>query len=66
LARGSVDGGTSPIIHAVHLWLESAKQPQVRRLSCRGAVDDPPKAKPPTGEEIRQALGDVAALRVPD
>lgn len=66
LARGGMDGGTSPIIHAVHLWLESAKQPQVRRLSCRGAVDDPPKAKPPTGEEIFQALGDIVVLRVPD
>ena len=66
LARGSVDGGTSPIIHAVHFWLESPRQPEVRRLSCRGAVDDPPKAKPPTGEEIFQALGDIAKLRVPD
>jgi len=66
LARASVDGGTSPIIHTVHLWLESARQPEVRRLSCRGGVDDPPKAKPPSGEEIFQALGDIAALRVPD
>jgi len=66
LAGGSVDGGTSPIMHLVHLWLESAKQPQVRRLSCRGAVDDPPKAKPPTGEEIFQALGAIAELRLPD
>lgn len=66
LAGGNVDGGTSMIIHSVHLWLESAKQPQVRRLSCRGGVDDPPKARPPSGEEIFQALGVIASLRVPD
>ena len=59
------DGGHSMIFEGWHLWLESAEQPDVRRLTCRGAFADPWRAEPPSIEQIRAALGAVATLRLP-
>jgi len=66
LAGGQPDGGSTMIMHLVHLWLESPKQPDVRRLSCRGALDDPPLAKRPSVTQMRAALGPIAELRLPE
>jgi hypothetical protein len=59
---GSDGGEGTPMIYeGYHLWLESA-DPHVRRVSCRGALADPPVALPPSIEEIRQSLGDIMTL----
>ena len=67
LAGGGISGGGSTMVmHLVHLWLESPKQPEVRRLSCRGALDDPPLANRPSIAEMGQALGSIAELHLPE
>lgn len=65
LAQGQPDSGPSEIFLGYHFWLESERQPDVRRLTCRGMFDDPWSAKPPSLAEIRQALGDYASLNEP-
>ena len=53
----------SPIVtHGYHLWLSSKKQPDVMRITCRGAFDDLSRAEPPSIDEIREALGEIAEL----
>ena len=54
------------IIHQVHMRLASEEQPDVRNLSCRGGLDDPWLARPPSVEEIGEALGEVADLVLPE
>jgi hypothetical protein len=60
-------GGTSgsdgnPMIYeGYHLWLEGT-DPNVMRLSCRGVLADPSEAYPPSIEEIRRSLGEIATL----
>ena len=63
---GDGDGGDAMIAPTVHMELESAAQPQVLRLTCRGGFDDPSYAEYPTVAEIRVALGDWARLEIPD
>lgn len=58
------DGGESYIYEGYHLWLENPEQPNVRRLTCRGVFDHPSLARPPSIAEIREALGDIAGLRL--
>lgn len=58
-----IDGGGSGSYYAgYHLWLASANQPQVRRVSCFGVYAQPYELYPPTVEEIRSALGQIATL----
>ena len=61
------DGDFSPpmIVRSLHLWVASDQQPDVRRLTCRGAFDDMPEAYPPSINEMRAALGDYASLELP-
>jgi hypothetical protein len=60
--EGGGDG--SAMYHeGYHFWLASDRQPEVMRVSCYGVFAEPPDLQPPTLEEIRQALGDVAELR---
>lgn len=59
----SVDNGSTMMYAGYHLYLEGA-DPNVMRLSCRGAFADPPDAVPPSINEIQQALGDVMTLRL--
>jgi hypothetical protein len=54
--------GSPMVTHGYHLWLSSEKQPEVTRLTCRGAFDDLPRAQPPSIDEIVEALGDIAEL----
>lgn len=49
-----------------HLWLSSTAQPDVRQLTCVGAYSRPFEARPPSIDQIREALGTVATLHLPD
>jgi hypothetical protein len=54
---------SSPMVtHGYHLWLSSKRQSDVMRLTCRGAFDDLSRAQPPSIEEVREALGNIAEL----
>ena len=56
-------GGVAPdIMHGLHLYLESEADPGVMRLTCRGALEMPWKARPPSLVEIREALGPIISL----
>jgi hypothetical protein len=66
LADAGVDaGGPSMIMHTVRMNLFSAKQPGVFMLTCRGALDDPPRAEYISIDEMRLALGDKARMLLP-
>lgn len=56
------DGGPPFVKEGFHLWLQSVRQPEVIRLSCHGARDERGLARPPTTEEIDEALGSVARV----
>jgi hypothetical protein len=59
----ATDGGGTPLIQeGYHLWLEGGPDSDVMRLTCLGMLDDMWRARPPTLDEIRDALGDVATL----
>lgn len=65
LAAAEDSGGHSMIYEGWHLWLDHPDRPNVRRLTCRGVFADPADARPPSIDEIRAALGEVATLRLP-
>jgi len=52
------DRGQS-IFRYVRIWLHSERQPNVMRLTCRGAWEDYFRANPPNSVEIRIALGEI-------
>ncbi len=56
------DGGHAMIMHVVHMWLQSAKQPNVYKLTCRSWLDVPSDAKQPTVADMREALGNRASI----
>lgn len=60
------DNGLPMVVHSVHLWVGSVLQPDVMRLTCRGAFDDPSEAEPPSIQQMGQALGSYASLRLPE
>src|SRR3569623_3825154 len=47
------------------LWLESPRQPKVRRLICGGKFDPAFRARRPSINEIRIQLGYIASLITP-
>jgi hypothetical protein len=55
-------GGKPMVVRGYHLWLGSDRQPDVMRMTCRGAFDDINRADPPSLEEVRRALGGIADL----
>lgn len=57
-------GGPSRITRMLIMTLRSDAQPDVRRLDCGGAFDDPFDADPPTLQEIAAVLGGYATLVV--
>jgi hypothetical protein len=61
---GLDDQGTPMVSQGYHFWLESDQQPEVLRLSCRGAFDDMWATQPPSIEEIQQTMGDLAELQL--
>ena len=59
----SSGGGGPPMVHRYyHYDLQSERQPQVMRLTCRGGLADLWESKPPTLVETKEALGDVATI----
>lgn len=50
------------IMHTVHMWLQSAKQPNVYRLTCRSWLAAPVDAKQPTMADMHEALGGYASI----
>jgi hypothetical protein len=62
LASAPDGGGTPMIQEGYHFWLGDGPDPNLMRLTCLGMLDDMPRARPPTLEEIRSALGGVATL----
>lgn len=61
----SWDSGDNRTWQGYHLWLHSDRQPDVRRLTCKGIYAEPWQATPPSIEVIRETLGAVASLRLP-
>lgn len=53
------------IMRYYHFNLHSEQQPQVMRLTCRGGLDDSPRAEFPTWPEMQQALGEVVSFILP-
>lgn len=61
----ATDGGGTPLIQeGYHLWLADGPDPDVMRLTCLGMLDEMWRARPPTLDEIRVALGDLATLEL--
>lgn len=58
------DGGYSMIQTGFHLWLDDEIQPNLMRLTCLGILGNPAEAYPPTVEEIRATLGQLATLNL--
>jgi hypothetical protein len=52
------------IMHAMHMRLQSAKQPNLYRLTCRGWLADPSDAVKPTITDMREALGNFASIKL--
>jgi hypothetical protein len=64
--RADYNGGSVTWIWlGYHLWLSSAEQPDVRQLTCVGVYSLPFEARPPSIDQIREALGTVATLHLP-
>jgi hypothetical protein len=63
LAAGMDGRGSSAYHEGYHFWLASETQPQVMRMSCYGAYIDSGSMAPPSLQDIRQALGEVAEIK---
>ena len=60
---GNGDGGPTAVIYTVVIYLQSAEQPDVFRLSCQH-WDDPAWGDQLTLEDVRKALGNVFTLKI--
>ncbi len=58
------DDDHAMIMHVVHMRLQSATQPNVYRLTCRGWLAIPADAEKPTIDDMREALGDFASIQL--
>lgn len=58
------DDDHAMIMRVVHMLLQSAKQPNVYRLTCRGWLAVPAEAQEPGVADMREALGGLASIRV--
>ncbi len=66
LNHAGMDDGLPMIVQSVHLWISTDLQPDIMRLTCRGAFDDPSAVEPPSIEQMRKALGNYASLKLPE
>jgi hypothetical protein len=65
LRPASQDGGDgNQMIRSGYRFTLSGEDPEVKRLTCLGVLDDPAFAYPPTLAEIRAALGSLATLEL--
>ncbi len=62
LMRVDYEGGKPMVVHGYHLWLGSAEQPDVMRMTCRGYFDDLNRAEPPSLNDVFESMGDYAEL----
>ena len=62
-AAADNSGGTTMVYRGYHLWVDDPAG-NFTRLSCRGAYADPVDARPPSINEMRQALGGIASLEL--
>ena len=53
-------------MRTVRMKLTSEEQPGMYMLTCRGGLDDPPDAREISINEMRVALGDKAAILLPE
>jgi hypothetical protein len=56
------EGGKPMVVRGYHLWLGSARQPDVMRMTCRGYFNDINRADPPSLNDVIRSLGDYAEL----
>ncbi|BBP47111.1 hypothetical protein THMIRHAS_24840 [Thiosulfatimonas sediminis] len=61
------DSNRTPTMDYVHLYLQSANQPDVLRLTCAGALSDgdpfdAPRSHRPQREKIKEILGKIAQI----
>ena len=61
---GFQDYSPSDIFRGYHFWLRSGTQPDVIRMTCRGALAPPWDAIPPSYQEMNDTLGEYATLRL--
>jgi hypothetical protein len=54
--------GSATVSRYFHFWLDSAEQPDVMRLTCRGVLADQHEAELPLMSEIAEALGEIASI----
>ncbi len=59
------DASQPMVARGLHLWIGSDLQPDVMRLTCRGAFDDPWEAELPSIKQMREALGSYATVELP-
>lgn len=59
-----IDSSPSDIFRGYHFWLRSDHQPNVLRMTCRGALAPPWDAYPPTHAEIEYAISHIATLEL--
>lgn len=62
---GTNIGSGGDVAQVWYLWLDSPRQPNVRRLVCGGELTDPWEAQRPSVNEIREQLGQIATLTLP-
>ena len=60
------DDDHAMIMHVVNMWLQSARQPNVYKLTCRSWLDIPADAKQPNIVDMREALGNYATITLID
>lgn len=56
--------GSRDVLLVWYLWLDSPRQPNVRRMICGGKFDAAYRARRPSINEIRAQLGSIATLSV--
>ena len=59
------DGGMMGMWRGYHLWLESEEQPDVLRMTCKGAFSTTWDVRPPSLDDLRIVFGEVATLHLP-
>ena len=65
LAGMDSDSSLPMVVRGVHLWIGSDTQPDVMRMTCRGAFADAWAAEMPSIDQMNRALGDYASLQLP-
>jgi len=65
LGGGLGNNGYFRIWKGYHFWLESAEQPDVLRMTCKGGYADEWEARAPSLADIQNALGEMASVHLP-